>query len=455
MRFDRFNVAAWAVIGVLLGAIVTIVAAGDRVGVGVLNASPQGQTHTTSAIHVTFGEAMDRASVEARFDIEPPIPGKISWSGQQLTFKPATALAGGQRYNVTIHAGAVSALGRRLVADIHWTFDVSAPRVVYLAPAVPQHNEAPNLWMVDPANTSPPVQLTKLERGVMPEFAPSPDGTRIAFAQKGDGGTVDLYVLTVDTGAIQRITQCVQAACEFPDWSPDSTRIAYQRTELNANEPRAWIVNLADLSTAPLLASSQLLGKEPRWSPDGTQIAVFDDNLHSILIYDLARGDSKGINSQEGDTGLFDPTGTRMVFPDIVQTQQGFYTSLSLATISGPNTGIQPISAKDSSVIDDRQAAWLPDGKHIAVTRQYLDERGTQGAQIYLIDLDTGSAQPLVLDDQYNHAAISWDPAGQQLVMQRFPYFGDNPQPGLWVYDLQTKALREIAENGFLPQWLP
>jgi hypothetical protein len=55
---------------------------------------------------------MDAASVESRFAIEPPIPGKFSWNGAQLTFTPSTGLIADQSYKVTIRAGATSARGR-------------------------------------------------------------------------------------------------------------------------------------------------------------------------------------------------------------------------------------------------------------------------------------------------------------------------------------------------------
>jgi Tol biopolymer transport system component len=212
-------------------------------------------------------------------------------------------------------------------------------------------------------------------------------------------------------------------------------------------------VNLNDLSTAPLLINSQLLGKQPRWSPDGKQIAVYDLNAHGTIIYSLVDGTSFIIPSQEDETGLFDPTGKRMVYPDLLQTQLGFSNTLSIADLTAQN--VRSLAGKDQAPVDDRQAAWTPDGKHLAITRQYLDQRQTPGAQVYLIDPDTAEVQPLVEDPQYNHGAIAWDPAGQQLVMQRFPALSQSGQPSIWIFNVQTKALQQIATNGYLPQWLP
>src|SRR5262249_9041668 len=230
-----------------------------------------------SLIRITFAEPMDTASVESRFVLDPPLPGKFSWSGAQLTFTPERPLPGRQHYVVTVRAGAASALGRKLISDIRWAFDVLPSRVTYLAPAVQDGSEPANLWLVEPSAPLGTKQITHSSRSVLPDYAPSPDGTRIVFAEAAADGTTDWYLLTVDSGAVQRITQCLRAMCQAPDWSPGGTKIVYERTELADKEsPRAWIVSLADLSTAPLLSSSQLLGKGPRWSPDGNQIALYD-----------------------------------------------------------------------------------------------------------------------------------------------------------------------------------
>jgi dipeptidyl aminopeptidase/acylaminoacyl peptidase len=105
--------------------------------------------------------------------------------------------------------------------------------------------------------------------------------------------------------------------------------------------------------------------------------------------------------------------------------------------------------------VSDHQAAWNPDGKSLAVTRRYLDKRLVCEPQVYLVDPTTTDAQPLIVDPMYTHGAIGWNPAGDQLVVQRYPCTEPDGQPGIWVYDLQTKDLRMVAKNGYIPQWLP
>jgi Tol biopolymer transport system component len=460
-RFDRLDLGVGLTMAVLLLAIALTILAGDRVGAGVAAVSPSGNAHTTGPIRVTFYEPMDAASVESRFAVDPPAAGTFSWSSTQLTFKPSAALAADQTYTVTLRAGAQSLQGRRMIEDVRWSFHVARPRIVYLAPAVRVGQAEPsNLWMADPTLPFAATQLTFSQSGLL-DFAPSPDGTRIAYTEQvgKDGG--NLYVLTLDSGVNQPITNCIDALCQSPAWSPDGTRIAYERTELNHDlppndqGPHTWIVNLNDLSTSPLIKESQFLGKLPRWSPDGSQIAVYDRNQHAIAIYNLATGDSKLIPTVIEEPGLFDPTGKRLLYAILVEAPQEFYSGFALADLTNPQGGVRALSGQDAPPVDDHQAAWNPDGKSLAVTRRYLDNRQVCGPQVYLVNPDTGDAQPLVVEGSYTHGAIGWNPAGDQLVMQRFPCMEQDAQPGIWIYDMRSQTLRQVAKNGYVPQWLP
>lgn len=459
-RFDRLDVAVGAAILILALAIAITVTAGDRAGVGVTAMQPTGEAHTRTPIRITFNEPMDAASVASRFAIDPPVTGQFSWSGSQLTFKPSVALAANQQYTVTIRAGATSTQGRRLLEDARWTFRVAPPRIAFLAPAV-QESEPPNLWTVDPAPPFVATQLTKSRYGLL-DFQPSPDGTQIAYTEKGGDGTADLYVITMSSGAIQRVTNCVKAICQSPAWSPDGSRIAYERIELNRDLPqadqglaRAWIVSLKDLSSRPLIADSQRQGLIPQWSPDGTQIAVYDRSLRGIAIYDLTSGDRKLITTYVEETGAFAPDGTRLIYPQLVQSPQEYYNAFAMADLAQPQNGLRPLNGQDGAQVDDHQAAWNPNGKVLAITRRYRDQAIACGAQVYLLNPDTAETQPLVVDGNYGHGAISWNPAGDQLVMQRYPCLEQDAQPGIWVYDMSSKTLRQVANNGFIPQWLP
>jgi Tol biopolymer transport system component len=336
----------------------------------------------------------------------------------------------------------------------HWHLKVAPLSIVYLAPAIRDKNSvATNLWRADPPNK--PLQLTFAEYGV-DDFAPSPDGTRIAFSQRDAAGKTDLYLLTLATQAIRPITHCVDAPCRAPAWNPDGTRLVYERADSTRpdSDTRAWLLDLSTLQTAPLLTDSRWLGKAPHWSPDGKTISLYDRNSGSLMLLDVASGVLSPIQTLEDNAGAFAPRGqSQIVYQELVMTASGAMRRLSVADYTTHT--LHPLVSPDGTLTDDPVAVWKPDGVHLAVMRRYFDDRATNGAQVYEVDTTTGDAVPLVIDPNYAHGYLSWSPAGDQLLMQRYPLFEPDGKTGIWVYDAGSKRLTQVAQNGFFPQWLP
>lgn len=462
-RPDRFDLAVLvAVVGLLIALAFTLLM-GDRAGVAVLAFAPDSSATVSSPIRVRFSQPMNAQSVEAAFHIEPQIGGRFAWAGDQMRFTPERAWTPGTAYRVTIGAGAQAVSGRRLLADAVYTFTVQLPRVVYLAPAVPGNIAEPvNLWLID-LTGSPPTQLT--HSAGIEAFRPAPDGSQIAYVQAGKQGSADLYLYDLVSGQSRRLTNCesVQARCQSPAWSPDGLRLAYERIELNPDlpdtdrdVPRTWLLSLRDLTTVPLLADTLRLGGVPLWSPDGQRIALYDPRQGAIAVYELSGGQSQQIPTLD-NTGeyAFDPMGTRFVYPQLVMGQARFTTEVEMVDLSNPSGGIRRLSEADGAMVEDKQPIWHPDGKRLAITRRALDGSGPNSAQVYWMDAQTGKTAPLVVDERYFHGAIRFDPTGRWLLMQRLSLLEPQPTPGIWIHDLETGELRQIARNGYLPQWLP
>ena len=112
---------------------------------------------------------------------------------------------------------------------------------------------------------------------------PSPDGKRIAFLSDRDGWD-HLYVMPAAGGAAIQITKG-RFEVRAPQWSPDSTRIAF-----DANEPDHYgdrhlaIATIGtDPATATIAAVTSGRGTDvaPLWSPDGTRLAFQHTDPHN------------------------------------------------------------------------------------------------------------------------------------------------------------------------------
>lgn len=448
------------VFGVTVALILAGIALdGSRRGVTVAPGAyaPVGEARGNEPVRVRFSHAMNRASVQSRFALSPSAPGDFHWSDERtLVFTPRRALPAGQTYTVTIAAGAHSADGAQLRRPLIWRFTVLPPRVVALTPASRFHQQ---LALIDP-QTGAVETLSEGDGGVL-DYAVSPSGRAIAYAQETDTGAANLWVIDLITRTRAPITDCVAAICRAPAWSADGQRIAYQRAELDpdrgaGNGPaRAWIVDLATLQPSLLFEDEQALGASPIWSPDGARVAAFDATIPGIRVRDFSGGPGVRIESLEGTAGLFSPDGARLLVPVLVRGALGeaFYTQLELVDLAQGERA--RVSGDVDAPIEDTGAVWLPGGDALIVLRRYLDDRFTQGRQIYRLDLASGDAEPLVVDPAYTHSALGLDAAGTRLVYQRFPVSLPDAEPEIWTLDLISGARAQVASDAFLPAWVP
>ncbi len=108
----------------------------------VLSVSPfdgQQDVRTGDRIRIAFRKPMNRASVEAAFNIEPGVPGEFTWlpSYDLLQFTPGEHLAISTLYQVTIETTASDTEGIKLAEPYRFSFTTEGIRVEYHSP---QHN---------------------------------------------------------------------------------------------------------------------------------------------------------------------------------------------------------------------------------------------------------------------------------------------------------------------------
>jgi eukaryotic-like serine/threonine-protein kinase len=109
----------------------------------------------------------------------------------------------------------------------------------------------------------------------------SPDGTRIAFTSLRDG-TRDIYVLTLESGDVTRLTTAQQPVQENlqPVWSPFGNQIGYTVKRYGAYQ--VWVMSdVGDNKVQIARSGLQLWDYLPTWGPDGETILFSQRDLSS------------------------------------------------------------------------------------------------------------------------------------------------------------------------------
>lgn len=451
MKFSKFDYIVWGAVVVVGLAIAGVLVIGDQIGARAARTIPNdgGEVGGSERIGIEFAQPMQTDSVEGRFSLEPPVPGKFVWEGQTLWLVPSQLFQRGTRYTARLSAGALSENGQELKRDIVWSFGVRAPWIVYAGPATGQHQ----LWRV----SSEGGEAAQLTGGGQPvfDFAVSPDGTQVAYSLPNDQNGIDLWAMSGDGSARRLLINCGPDLCSEPAWSPDASRLAYSLVGAglspgSRNLARVWILDLNTNQTAPLYDDPQVIGSRPSWSPAGNRLAFYDSGAGGFRILNLQTRQEALIKSFAGEIGAWSPDEAHMLFSDLDLDADppfiGVYeadTSTGGITLTlGPESGWEAFTAP----------ALSPDGQWMVIG---LRTEGGTGKQLWLMRPDGSEAQALTDDPQYTNDGYRWDPWGQAVVFQRIKLETPNAAPEIVAWWMNNGKLQVLAQDATGPAWMP
>jgi Tol biopolymer transport system component len=444
-----------------------------------------------SPLRLTFNRPMDHASVEAALHVSPARAGAYAWQGQTLTFTPADAWPVSSTVTVTLSGGR-SERGLPLLGEVSWTFGVAERRLAYLV-----NTADPNLWISPVSAGAQPQQVTREPAGVY-DYAVSPDGTHIAYAARRADGGADLKVVAADAGGgaggAANLVTCPNEACLSPVYSPDGTRLAYERHKLVAGlngqpSPGPSQVIVRDLASGQEQVVSDGDTRFPRWAPDtcpncgagaGGRLAFLDTDRQAVVVQDLASGAVTYVPDSSGAMGTWSPDGAYIVYPEIVvppsptarptpsdttasggeddnTSSNAFYSYLLRVNIATNDT----LNLSGQGVLEDASPVYSPAGDWLAFGRtMQQNNQWTPGRQLWLMRPDGTGAHALTNDPLYNQSAFAWSPDGALLAYMRFNTNDPGAPAEIWLIGVDgagnavASGPRQLVQ-GYLPEWLP
>jgi Tol biopolymer transport system component len=226
----------------------------------------------------------------------------------------------------------------------------------------------------------------------------SPDGTKISFNRCSPIGVdCDVYTMNADGSGVTRLTN--NPADDFlPAWSPDGTKIAFGSSRDDPSSTEIYTMN-ADGTGQTNITNSPGFDDFPAWSPDGTKIAFhsFRDDPDNAEIYTMnadGSGQTNITNNAAHDVSPnWSPDGTRIAFGSSRDDPR-----FDIYTMNADGSGVTRVT---NNAVDHAEPAWSPDGTKIAFE---------SSSEIYTMNAD-GSAVTRLTNNDAGDGEPDWQPA--------------------------------------------
>lgn len=295
----------------------------------------------------------------------------------------------------------ISVPQRATVVDLHGRTTAIVPDVPVQAFAPSVDADGSRMAFVDA-----PQELAYNQIGVMgtdgsdPRFLPtpgvvvdtvaiSPDGSRIAFAGEQKGSS-DIYVVNADGTGLRQLTSD-PATDQYPQWSPDGQTIVYDNagTRERSSDPQfsptadVWSVAANGSEPPTQLTTSPSDDNAPSFSPDGASISYFHQGELWVMASDGSH--QHMLVKRGGFTPRWSPDGTKIAMTyfvrrwrPTVQFGEDLNSAAPLVVLAvvDVSTGTVTDLSKVGMATDTNTPQWVDNG-HLLVMRVPVRDPGT------------------------------------------------------------------------------
>jgi dipeptidyl aminopeptidase/acylaminoacyl peptidase len=248
----------------------------------------------------------------------------------------------------------------------------------------------------------------------------SPDGTRVAWAERKGGITV----ANIDGSNARHLTNDDE---EHVAWSPDSRALAYVGGD--GARKQLFVARGAGAPTQITNVSGYLA--EPRWSPDGKSIAfLFIQNAaraagplvamsravgpieehieeQRVAVVDAATKKLRIVTPADMYVYHFDwsPDGTRLAAIAAPGSGDNNYWIAQLHVVDVAAATMKPVYRPQLQIANPR---WSPDGTRIAFIEGLMSDEGSTGGDLYVMKAGSDTASNITQNLKASITSFEW-----------------------------------------------
>ncbi|MGA9533521.1 MAG: Ig-like domain-containing protein [Anaerolineales bacterium] len=418
-------------------------------------------------IELHFNRAMDAASVQSRFTVNPNVAGHWRWQDDTARYEPVGTWPEGGTVAVNLAPGARSSLFLPMLGGQAWTFEIIKPRIAYLA-----SSRGRSVLMGRALDGAEPQPLIGASTDVE-AYDFGTDGSLATIERIAEGDSIVRWRPGLDEAPVD-LHRCPSTLqCSAVAVSPSASWVAWQqrptqRSEtgiVNLGPGSIWVATTSMETPAQPLTSSLSNLLSPTW-PGSEILAVLDIDGEALHLFqdeaDRWLEATDPIPHPLGEQWTWSPDGRFVVLPEVVFTpvdptaagQVGFFSHLYRVEVaSGLRTDLSRVEA---GMVEDASPAYSPDGLTIAFARKSLVlDQWTFGRQIWVMRADGSGSRQLTEVGNRNHAHLRWSPDGKRLAYVLFDATNPNRPSEVWWLDVASGETSELVAGGFEPEWIP